>query len=136
MPSGVPPTAGLDGGPLGDNVRAAFRAFGMYSTKVSPCVMSSEPYTEAETGQVMVGHTSFQAPDQLVQRLRAKGYRDDELVDAGLARRVASRLGGSEPVVYDFYQAQVLLPVRDQDEDVIELIGRYNGNHVADKRPK
>ena len=65
---------------------------------------------EAETGQIMVGHTPFKAPDRLVQRLRARGYRDDELVDGGLARRVASRLAGGDPVVYDYYEARVVVP--------------------------
>ena len=77
---------------------------------------------EAETGQVITGHTPFKAPDQLVQRLRAKGYRLDELVDAGLARRVASLLAGGEPVAYDYYQARVVVPVRDDDENVIGLL--------------
>jgi len=42
---------------------------------------------EAEQGRPVVGHTPHRAKDQLVTRLREKGFSDDELVDAGLARR-------------------------------------------------
>jgi len=76
---------------------------------------------EAQTKEPVVGHTPFKAPDQLTARLRAKGYGDDELVDAGLARRVP----GAELI--DSYRHRVILPVTDTQGRVVGLIGRYDG---------
>ena len=42
---------------------------------------------EAELGRPVVGHTPHKSPDQLIARLKEKGFTDDELVDAGLAHR-------------------------------------------------
>ena len=42
---------------------------------------------EAELGEPVVGHTPHKSPDQLIVRLKEKGFTDDELVDAGLAHR-------------------------------------------------
>jgi DNA primase len=69
-------------------------------------------------GERVVGHTPFKAPDQLTGRLRAKGFTDDELVDAGLARR-------SEGRVIDVYRYRVIIPVGDAEGRVVGLIGRY-----------
>jgi DNA primase len=65
----------------------------------------------------IVGHTP-RYPDQLVSHLRNRGFSDDELVDAGLARR---RSGQS---LTDAFQHRVLLPVRDLDGKLIGVIGR------------
>jgi DNA primase len=91
---------------------------------------------EAQIGAPVVGHSPHRAPDQLVRRLRAKGYSDDELVDAGLARRLPSHLDAGKAVIYDFYQRRVIMAIRDDDNRVIGLIGRYDGDAKADGVPK
>ena len=65
----------------------------------------------------VAGHTPYN-PDQLIAQLRKRGFSDDELVDAGLARR---REGEATA---DFFQHRVMLAVRDDDGAVIGLIGR------------
>jgi DNA primase len=65
----------------------------------------------------IVGHTP-RYPDQLVSHLRNRGFNDDELIDAGLARR----RGGQS--VTDAFQHRVLLPVRDMDGKIVGIIGR------------
>lgn len=81
---------------------------------------------ETETGRPLVGHTPNRAPDQLIQRLHAKGYTDDELVDAGLARRVPGR-----PLT-DTYRHRLLVPVTDTAGHVIALIGRHDAQHASE----
>ena len=76
---------------------------------------------EAEQGRSVVGHTPHKAPDQLVTRLREKGFSGDELVDAGLARRYP------DGRVIDTYRDRTVLPVRDHSDAVVGLIGRYDG---------
>jgi len=76
---------------------------------------------EAEQGRPVVGHTPHKAPDQLVTRLRQKGFSDDELVDAGLARR------NPDGRVIDTFRDRTVLPVRDDSDAVVGLIGRYDG---------
>jgi DNA primase len=73
---------------------------------------------------VVAGHTPYN-PDQLVTYLRRRGFGDDELVDAGLARR---REG--EPV-RDAYIRRVVVPVRDEQDRVIGLIGRTTAGEDA-----
>jgi DNA primase len=73
---------------------------------------------------VVAGHTPYN-PDQLVAYLRRRGFGDDELVDAGLARR---REG--EPV-RDAYIRRVVVPVRDEQDQVIGLIGRTTAGEDA-----
>jgi DNA primase len=70
-----------------------------------------------DLGEIVAGHTPHN-PDQLVTHLRQRGFSDDELVDAGLARR---REG--EPLT-DAFRHRVLLAVRDREGAVIGLIGR------------
>jgi DNA primase len=65
----------------------------------------------------IVGHTPRHS-DQLVSHLRDRGFGDDELVDAGLARR-----RDGQPLT-DAFQHRVLLPVRDVDGKTIGIIGR------------
>lgn len=65
----------------------------------------------------IVGHTP-RNPDQLVNHLRNCGFSDDELIDAGLARRYDNR-----PLT-DAFQRRVLLPVRDKHGNAIGIIGR------------
>jgi DNA primase len=77
---------------------------------------------EEHLGQPVIGHTPFKAPDQLTERLRAKGFTADELVDAGLARRSADGL------VIDIYRHCVIIPVRADEGRVVGLIGRYMGD--------
>ncbi len=76
---------------------------------------------EAELGEPVVGHTPHKSPDQLIVRLKEKGFTDDELVDAGLARRTPGR-----PMI-DAFRDRVMVPVRDDVGDVIGFIGRYDG---------
>ncbi len=83
---------------------------------------------ESELGEPVVGHTPHRAPDQLIVRLREKGFTDDELVDAGLARRTPGR-----PMI-DAFRDRVVVPVRDGTEDVVGFIGRYDG--TRDDVPK
>ena len=77
---------------------------------------------EAHTGRREVGHTSANA-DGLVAALRAEGFSSDELVDAGLAYR---RVGGGP--LGDFYRQRVLIPIRDDQERVVGIIGRNVGD--------
>ncbi len=76
---------------------------------------------EAELGRPVVGHTPHKSPDQLIVRLKEKGFTDNELVDAGLARRTPGR-----PMI-DAFRDRVMVPVRDDVGDVIGFIGRYDG---------
>jgi len=76
---------------------------------------------EAELGRPVVGHTPHKSPDQLIVRLKEKGFTDHELVDAGLARRSPGR-----PMI-DAFRDRVILPVRDDAGDVVGFIGRYDG---------
>jgi DNA primase len=80
---------------------------------------------EAELHRPVVGHTPHKI-DGLVTRLHAKGFTDDELVDAGLATR------NSDGSVIDFFRGRVVLPVTDDSGQVIGLIGRS----VEDRFPK
>jgi len=77
---------------------------------------------EGYTGRVEVGHTPAK-PDSLVNALRAEGFSDDELLDAGLAHR---RPGGQR--LSDFYRQRVLIPIRDDRQRVVGLIGRNVGD--------
>ena len=83
---------------------------------------------EAELGRPVVGHTPHKSPDQLIIRLKEKGFADDELVDAGLARRTPGR-----PMI-DAFRDRVVVPVQDGTGDVIGFIGRYDG--MRDEVPK
>jgi len=77
---------------------------------------------EAHTGRAEAGHTPARA-DGLVAAMRARGFIDDELVDAGLAHRYVD----SEPVS-DFYRQRVLIPIRDDQQRVVGIIGRNLGD--------
>jgi DNA primase len=72
----------------------------------------------------VAGYTPYN-PDQLVTHLRKRGFSDDELVDAGLARRRESEM------LADAFQQRVLFAVRDHDAGVVGLIGR---SALADDR--
>jgi DNA primase len=77
---------------------------------------------EAHTGRPETGHTPARA-DGLVTALRARGFSDHELVDAGLAHQ---QPGGR--LVSDFYRQRVLIPIRDDQQSVVGLIGRNVGD--------
>jgi len=77
---------------------------------------------EAHTGRPETGHTPARA-DGLVTALRARGFSDHELVDAGLAHQ---QPGGR--LVSDFYRQRVLIPIRDDHQRVVGLIGRNVGD--------
>jgi DNA primase len=79
---------------------------------------------ERHTGRAEVGHTPPN-PATLVERLRDGGYSEDELIDAGLARRHQQ----AGPVV-DFYRHRALIPLRDEAGAVVGLVGR----NVSDPR--
>ena len=80
---------------------------------------------EAVSGEPVAGHTPHQGwpPVRLAEHLRAKGFTDDELVDAALIRRYPDT-GNT----VDAYRDRVLLPVRDDAGRVTALIGRYVGH--------
>jgi DNA primase len=80
---------------------------------------------EAELGRFVVGHTPDR-PDALTQHLRSEGFTDDEMVDACLALR------NRDGAVIDFFRDRVMLPVTDDVDRVIGLIGRT----VTDRAPK
>jgi len=82
---------------------------------------------EVEQSRPVVGHTPNRVQDQLVTRLRHKGFSDDELVDAGLTRRYP---GGR---VIDTYRDRTVSPVRDDSDAVVGLIGRYDGRLTPGK---
>ncbi len=77
---------------------------------------------EAHTGRPETGHTPAKA-DGLVAALRDDGFSLDELVDAGLAHRYA----GSEQAS-DFYRQRILIPIRDDRQRVVGIIGRNIGD--------
>jgi len=77
---------------------------------------------EDHTGRAEVGHTPAKA-DGLVTALRAEEFSDDELVDAGLAHRRP----GARPIS-DFYRQRVLIPIRDDQQRVVGIIGRNVGD--------
>ncbi|KJE75720.1 CHC2 zinc finger domain-containing protein [Ferrimicrobium acidiphilum] len=83
---------------------------------------------ETELGRPVVGHTPHKSPDQLIVRLKEKGFTDDELVDAGLARRTPGR-----PTI-DAFRDRVVVPLRDGTGGVVGFIGRYDG--TRDDVPK
>ncbi len=76
---------------------------------------------ETHTGRDEVGHTPA-SPRGLVTAMRAKGFADNELVDAGLAHR------GEDGRVTDFYRQRVLIPIRDEHSRVRGLVGRNVGD--------
>jgi DNA primase len=75
---------------------------------------------EAETAAPVVGHTpkSETGIDGLVAHLAAKRFDDTELLDAGLAIRLAD---GS---LIDFFRDRVIFPAKDATGAVIGLLGR------------
>lgn len=80
------------------------------------------PVLEAHTGRTEVGHTPAKAAG-LVIALRSKGFSGNDLVDAGLAHRC---LGGGP--LSDFYRQRVLIPIRDDQQRVVGIIGRNVGD--------
>ena len=80
---------------------------------------------EGELGRFVVGHTPDR-PGALTQHLRSEGFTDDEMVDACLALR------NRDGAVIDFFRDRVMLPVTDDADRVIGLIGRT----VTDRAPK
>jgi DNA primase len=92
---------------------------------------------EAEVGGPVIGRTPFKTPDQLVAHLQGKrSFSDDELVDAGLARRTPSPLASEPPKLIDAYRRRFVVPVRDDAGRLVGLIGRYDGDAKADGAPK
>ncbi len=77
---------------------------------------------EAHNRRPEVGH-SPDLGDGLVTALRSQGFDDDELVDAGLARR---RPGTGR--LLEFYRQRVLVPVRNDEGAICGLIGRNVGD--------
>jgi DNA primase len=77
---------------------------------------------EGHTGRPDTGHTPARA-DGLVTALQARGFNHHELVDAGLAHRQ----NGGRPIS-DFYRQRVLIPIRDDHQRVVGIIGRNIGD--------
>jgi DNA primase len=75
---------------------------------------------EAETAAPVVGHTpsSKTRTYALVGHLAAKGFDQTELLDAGLAIRLA------DGCVIDFFRDRVIFPVKDATGAVTGLLGR------------
>jgi len=82
---------------------------------------------EARSGHTEAGHTP-QGANQVTDALRAQGFSDDELVDAGLAHR------HSYGALTDFYRDRLLIPVRDDQHRVIGIVGRNTADQ--DRWPK
>jgi len=74
---------------------------------------------EEAIGQRVVGHTGDKNWTRLVRHLRHEGFTHDELVDSGLGTY------SDKGTLLDFYVARAILPVRDTENRVIALIGRY-----------
>ena len=72
---------------------------------------------EAREGRPLAGHTP-KSRTGLVEHVRQHGFADDEAVDAGLVSRHPD--GGVE----DFFTHRVILPVRNDRDRVVGLIGR------------
>jgi DNA primase len=75
---------------------------------------------EDHTGRAEVGPPT--KADSLVTALRAEGFSDNELVDAGLAHR---KPGGR--LLSDFYRQRVLIPLGDEQGRICGFIGRNVG---------
>lgn len=75
---------------------------------------------EAEVGAPVVGHTpsSRTRVDGLVSHLAARGFSDGELIDAGLATRLA------DGCVIDLFRDRVILPVRATTGATSGVLGR------------
>ncbi|MGI8753324.1 MAG: CHC2 zinc finger domain-containing protein [Acidimicrobiales bacterium] len=88
---------------------------------------------EAEIGRKVIGHTPGRRAGArqaaLVDRMVARGFSVDELVDAGLAARYP------DGRTIDVFRQRAIVPVTDEADRVIALIGRYTGDN-DDKAPK
>ena len=75
---------------------------------------------EAETRGPVVGHTPSAKSriDGLVAHLAVRGFTETELIDAGLATRLA------DGCVIDFHRDRIVVPVRDSGGSVVGLLGR------------
>ncbi len=75
---------------------------------------------EDETHRPVVGHTpsSKTRVDGLVSFMTGKGFSETELIDAGLASRLA------DACVIDFFRDRVIFPARDDTGAVNGLLGR------------
>ena len=72
---------------------------------------------EGEVGRALAGHCPA-SPTGLVEHCWALGFTTDELVDAGWASRRPGR-----PVL-DTYRGRVLLPARDDDDQILGVYAR------------
>lgn len=75
---------------------------------------------ENEVGVPVIGHTpsSKTRIDGLVGHLTARGFSETEMLDAGIAHRLA------DGCVIDFFRDRAILPIRNDDDAVIGLAGR------------
>jgi DNA primase len=75
---------------------------------------------EAESATPAVGHTPSSKPriGGLVAHLATNGFEESELLDAGLAIRLA------DGCIIDFFRDRLILPVRDAAGTVTGLLGR------------
>jgi DNA primase len=114
-----------------DRVRAALRAaWGYYTSQ--PLHSQGAEYLakrgidvavlEAHTGRAEVGCTPA-THNGLVTALRARGFTNDDLVDAGMAHRP---LGVDS--VSDYYRQRVLIPLRDPSAELCGIVGRNVGD--------
>ena len=78
---------------------------------------------EAETAEPAVGLTprSKTRIDGLVQHLGRRGFSEEELIDAGLATRLA------DGCVIDFFRDRIMLRVTGPDGAIVGLLGRDTG---------
>jgi DNA primase len=78
---------------------------------------------EAHNRRFEVGHTPL-AASGLVSWMRRHGFNDDELVDAGLAHRQPT----DPSTLTDYYRQRILIPIRDELDELAGFIGRNIGD--------
>jgi DNA primase len=114
-----------------DRVRAALRAAWGYYTGQTFHAQGAEylakrgidvAVLEAHTGRAEVGCTPAMH-NGLVTALRARGFTNDDLVDAGVAHRPLDA-----DSVSDYYRQRVLIPLRDPSGELCAIIGRNVGD--------
>lgn len=64
------------------------------------------------------GRVGYAPQSAILPLLRAKGYTDDEMIDAGIAGRSESG------TVYDFFHNRIMFPIRDTKGRIVAFSGR------------
>lgn len=87
---------------------------------------------EKLTGKAVVGRTPFNQydtdrRDKFLARMRAKGFTDEELIDAGLAYRVDEPDGKNPDLLRSRFRRRWIMPIKNDTGRVIGLVGRFDG---------